>query len=166
MAFILSDQRATDVEAAFRRYGEYLERRRPDFPRGAYSLATSDWYYDGDDHRCPHDAWLESVTLSEPAIGSRQEIRTLAMHIRLLGSYHDGHIELRYPRVFRYQLHLDSGVDGHRDWRYDEFRLTDDGNLLHEIEWWGRGAVAHWLIEASGIEFTWQPKGHATLTPK
>jgi len=59
MAFILSDQRATDVEAAFRRYGEYLERRRPDFPRGAYSLATSDWYYDGDDHRCPHDAWLE-----------------------------------------------------------------------------------------------------------
>ena len=49
MAFILSDQRATDVEAAFRRYGEYLERRRPDFPRGAYSLATSDWYYDGDD---------------------------------------------------------------------------------------------------------------------
>ena len=83
-----------------------------------------------------------SVTLSEPAIGSRQEIRTVAMHIRLLGSYHDGHIELRYPRVFRYQLHLDSGVDGHRDWCYDEFRLTDDGNLLHEIEWSGRGAIA------------------------
>src|SRR5437867_11436987 len=40
--------------------------------------------------------------------------------------------------------------------------VTDDGNLLHEIEWSGRGAVAHWLIEASDIEFTWQPKGHAT----
>ena len=160
MAFILSDQRALDVDEAFRRYGEYLERRRHDFPRGAYTLATSDWYYNGDDHRCPHDAWLESMTLSEPAIGSRQEIRTVSMQVRLLGSYHDGHIELRYPRVFAYDLHLDPALDGHRDWRYDEFRLTDNGNLLHEIEWSSRGAVGRWLIEASDIEFAWLPKGH------
>src|SRR5437867_12763917 len=109
MAFILSDQRATDVEAAFRRYGEYLERRRPDFPRGAYSLATSDWYYDGGDYWCPHDAWLECVMLSEPAIGSRQGVRTVAMHIRLRGSCHDGLIDLRYPRVLGYELHLAPG---------------------------------------------------------
>src|SRR5437762_14366282 len=114
MAFILSDQRATDVEAAFRRYGEYLERRRPDFPRGAYSLATSDWYYDGDDHRCPHDAWLESVRLSEPAMGWRQGIRTVGMQIGLRGSYHDGPIELRYRGVFRYHYRLVAGVGGLR----------------------------------------------------
>jgi hypothetical protein len=53
MAFILSEQHTVDVEAAFRRYSEYLAGRRQDFPRGAYSLATSEWYYDPDDHRCP-----------------------------------------------------------------------------------------------------------------
>jgi len=160
MTFILSEQRDADVGAAFQRYREYVERLRQDFPRGAYSLATSDWYY-ADDHRCPHDAWLEEVTLSETATGPRHEVRSVTMRIRLLGAHHDGHIELRYPKVFRYQLELDPALDGHRDWRYDEFRLTQDGNVLHQIEWWSLGAIGHWLIEASDVEFGWTPKGRA-----
>jgi hypothetical protein len=119
---------------------------------------VSEWYYDYDDHRCPHDAWLESLTLSEPATGARQEVRTVALHVRLLGSYHDGYIEFRYPRVFRYECQLDPGAAGHRDWRYDEFRLTEEGHVLHEIEWWGPKPVGRWIIEASDVEFAWHPK--------
>jgi hypothetical protein len=158
MAFILSDQRDADVVAAFQRYREYLDRRRKDFPRGAYDLAMSDWYYDYDDHRCPHDAWLETLTVSEPATGARQEVRTVALHVRLLGSYHDGYIEFRYPHVFRYAFRLDSGTGAHRDWRYDEFRITEEGHLLHEIEWWGQKSTGRWIIESSDVEFTWLPK--------
>lgn len=48
---------------------------------------------------------------------------------------------------------LDSGK-GAGDWRYDEFRLADDGRVIHEIEWssgYGRGAS--WLIEAADVQF-------------
>lgn len=131
---------------------------RQDFPRSAYGLATSEWYYDAEDHRCPHDAWLEAVVLSETATGPRREERSLTMLIRLLGAYHDGHIELRYPKVLRYRVECDPAAHGHRDWRYDEFRLTQDGNVLHEIEWWSTSAIGHWVIEASDVEFSWKPQ--------
>jgi hypothetical protein len=157
MPFILSEQRHAGVGAAFQRYWEYLERSRRDFPRSAYSLATSAWYYNADDHRCPHDAWLEEVVLSETASGARHEERSTTLRIRLLSAHHDGHIELSYPKVLRYRLELDPAVAGHRDWRYDEFRLTEDGNVLHEIEWWSTSAIGHWVIEASDVEFAWKP---------
>ena len=51
-----------------------------------------------------------------------------------------------------------NGTLGHRDWLYDEFRLGDDGHILHEIEWSGPHETARWLIEASDVEFTWVPR--------
>ncbi len=159
MAFILSAQRDAGYEAmtaGFRAYDAYLTEHRDRFPPSAYQLATSDWYFDFGDHRCPHDAWLEEVRVEEPATGERSERRTVRIRCRLLGAYHDGHIELHYPRVYRYELGLRNAERGHHDWRYDEFRLSEDGRLLHEIEWSGGG---RWLIEASDVEFTWRPAG-------
>jgi hypothetical protein len=46
---------------------------------------------------------------------------------------------------------------GHRDWRYDEFRVNEEGRLVHEIEWGGRKDTGSWLIVASDIEFKWSP---------
>ncbi|PYO57011.1 MAG: hypothetical protein DMD83_11450, partial [Candidatus Rokuibacteriota bacterium] len=103
MAYILSEQRAAghdDVVACFESYRDYLERMRSKFPPRAYELATSTWYYDPRDHRCPHDGWLEEVIVSETGSGERAEVRAVSMRVRLLGAYHDGHIELSYPRVF------------------------------------------------------------------
>ena len=162
MVFILAAERHPSGDApaaAFRAYDEYLAANRDRFPRSAYALATSGWYYDPRDRRCPHDAWLEELRVEEPASGERRERRTVALRVRLLGAYHDGHIDLYYPRVFRYQLDLEDGEWGHRDWRYDEFRLTEGGRLLHEIEWWGPDRTGRWLIEASDVEFTWLPAG-------
>ena len=127
------------------------------FQRGAYTLATAEWYYDFGNHRCPHDAWLEEAVLSEVATGERHEIRSTTLRVRLLGAYHDGHIEFRYPQVFRYHLELDPALHGHLDWRYDEFRVTESGNVLHEIEWRTRDGTGHWIVEASDVEFTWLP---------
>lgn len=55
---------------AFQRYRDYLNTHAARFPRGALALALSGWYFDPSDHRCPHDAWLEGITISEPAVGS------------------------------------------------------------------------------------------------
>ena len=163
MAFILSKDRDRDVVAAFHRYEEYLKHQRSAFPLGAYSLATAEWYFDPRDHRCPHDAWLDNLTLSEKATGLRHEIRILTMRIRLLGAYQDGHIELYYPQVFGYGLEIDSVVNGHGDWLYDQFRLNDRGHVLHEIEWSGPGTSGQWMIEASDVEFAWRP--YETFAP-
>lgn len=165
--FILAAERdgSEDVTHQFRAYLEYLEENQRRFPPSAFDLATSSWYYDHRDHRCPHDAWLRELRIEEPASGERLEQRTVALRVLLLGAYHDGHIELYYPRVFRYDLTLEDGKDGHRDWRYDEFRLSDDGHLLHEIEWAGPTTTGRWLVEASDVQFSWRPRSTTNPVP-
>jgi hypothetical protein len=162
MSYILSAQRDVDPPESsenWERYQAYLRENKSRFPVGAYALATSDWYFDFSDHRAPHDAWLESATFQEQASGSRSEIRSLSFRIRLLGAYHDNWIELYYPKVYRYSFESGPSKKGHGDWRYDEFRLSEKGALVHEIEWAGSvGGAARWLIEASDIVFSVEPR--------
>src|ERR1700684_1440467 len=135
MAFILAaDGRDDDPNDAFRRYSEYLKSSKESFPPGAYALAASDWYHNFNDHRSPHDAWLESCEISEWSLGDRSERRGLELKVRLLGAYQDGHIELTYPNVVAYAFNVEGGGKEHQDWRYDELRLSDDGRLIHRIE--------------------------------
>jgi|SRR5262252_2989981 len=91
-------------------------------------------------------------------LGERGQETKLSLDVRLLGAYHDGYIERRYPQVFRYALNVTDGERGHRDWRYDELRISDRGHLVHEIEWSGLHATGVWVIEASDLEFRWVPK--------
>src|SRR5262245_460655 len=158
MVFILTkDWDDDDIAGTFERYRDYLESVKTRFPPSAYALATSNWYFLSDDHRCPHDAWLESFHLIEPSSGERHEIRTLSLRVRLLGPYHDGYIELSYPQVFAYRFNVEFGEYGHRDWRFDELRVSAEGRLIHEIEWCGLVDTGRWLIEASDLEFKWVP---------
>jgi hypothetical protein len=158
VAFILTqDYPDEDAADKFYRYQEYLKSKRDSFPPSAYALATSDWYFRFSDHRCPHDAWLEAANLCESSSGKRGEFRKLSLTIRLLGAYHDGIIELYYPRLFSYALNARDGEHGQRDWLHDEFRVSDTGTLIHEIEWAGLNETGRWLIEASDIEFRWLP---------
>ena len=159
MTYLLStDGRDEDIVGAFRRYHDYLVSVSDRFPPGAYALATSHWYFDPQDRRCPHDGWLESLTLVGPSSDERQETRHMTLTVRVLGAHHDGYIDLRYPRVFAYTLSVNNGENGHRDWRYDELRLSQRGHLIHEIEWGGRHDTGKWTIEASDLEFRWVPE--------
>ena len=157
MSFILDARRQSGVVAAFGRYRSYIASLRGKMPPSAFDLASSDWYFDFGDHRCPHDAWLEQITIGESASGERGEIRTTSIRIRLLGAYHDGFFEFHYPRVIRYRLDMIDAEEGHQDWRYDEFRLSEDGHVIHEIEWSGAGDAARWVIVASDVEYKWHP---------
>jgi|SRR5438105_6386782 len=162
MAYILSAQRDQGGPQAlelWREYERYVRSNEAVFPPGAYALATSDWYFGFSDHRAPHDAWLEWAKFEEPASGQRGEVRHLSLRVRLLGAYHDVYLEFFYPKVYAYSLSNSTSDRGHSDWRYDEFRLSPNGHLLHEIEWAGSpGIEAHWLIEASDVEFSVLPR--------
>lgn len=153
--YVLSEQLDIDDDpnVPFRRYAEYLEQNRAKFPTAAYTLASSGLLLNGSDPRCPHDGWLEWAKFEEPSEGERREIRSLSLRIRLLGAYHDRFIELFYPQVFSYAMSNSHSAAGHLDWRYSETRLSDQGNVIHEIEWAGPpGMEARWMIEASDVQ--------------
>jgi hypothetical protein len=158
MAYYLAKERNQDVVSAYRRYQEYLRAHKGEFPPGAYALATADWYHNPNEHRCPHDGWLDNVVISE--IGDPGEERATTIHTRLLAAYHDGYIEFVYPKVFAWTFESAACGKGLGDWLYDEFRLSSNGRLIHEIEWAGfpSNSGSRWIIEASDIEFRWIPK--------
>ena len=159
MSYLLSsDGRDDDAVGAFQRYREYVASAKNRFPARAYALAASDWYFDPTDRRCPHDGWLESLVLVESSAGERNEIRIVSLRVRLLGAYHDGYIELHYPKVYGYTLTVGDDGRGHRDWRYDELRVSEEGHLIHEIEWCDLQDTGRWIIDASDIELTWVAK--------
>jgi hypothetical protein len=160
MTYVLGAQRdgsPAEMLANFERYRAYLADSRTRFPANAYALAIAGWYYDFNDHRCPHDAWLEQVMIREDAADETGGARAVSVEVRLLGAYHDGHIYFRYPRVFAYRLDAWDSGEGHRDWRYDEFRLSETGHVLHEVEWAGAAGTSRWLIEASDVQMRWEP---------
>ncbi len=136
-----------------KRYRAYLEENKAAFPKRAFALASSEWYWNWHDRRCPHDAWLEKLTIEE--VDGAVTIRT-----RLLGAYHDGYIELTYSNVQSYKIErLNTSIcaGAHGDWKYDEFRLLAGGRLLHEIEWAILDDTAHWVIESEDIGYSWHP---------
>lgn len=137
-----------------------LKQNEDRFPKKAYELATSDWYYGFDDHRAPHDSWLEWAKFEEPATGDRNEIRHLSLRVRLLGAYHDMYLEFYYPKVYSYSFAVPASQNGHSDWLFDEFRLNEQGRVVHEIEWDGGpwSDQDRWVIEASDVEFSVFPK--------
>jgi len=161
VTFILSAQRDVDARSAtasFARYHEYVAMHRDAFPPGVRGLATSEWYFDSRDHRCPHDSRLLMFGLTEQPHGRQQPNRPPSLRIELEGAYADGHIVLTYPEVFRYECNGGIVGRGHCDWRYDEFRIASHGRLEHEIEWWSMSETARWLIEASDVIFEWAPR--------
>ncbi len=162
MAYYLSKERDQDVVEAYRRYQQYLREHEREFPSGAFALATADWYHNPNDHRCPHDGWLENLIISETVDSDKK--RATAIQIRLVAAYHDGYIEFFYPRVFSYVLESSSCARGLGDWHFDEYRLSPNGNVIHEIEWAGfpGDTGSRWVIEASDVQFHWIPQSIST----
>ena len=161
MVFILSsDGRNDDAEGAFRRYADYLQSAKPDFPPSAFALATSGWYFGFGGHS-PHDAKLEAFEFAEIPAPDTYRGRMLSLKVRLRAAYENGQIELFYPEVFAYTLAAEDVECGHGDWRYDELRLSKRRHLVHEIEWSGAVNHARWLVEASDLELRWIPERSA-----
>ena len=160
-SFPLPPDMHAELSTLFDRYYSYLKSVSEDMPQNAYSFAIADWHYDHTDPKCPHDSWLETLIVREPSSGERGELREVEIRVELLGAFHDGHIELRYPGVRSYLLqgprNLDrsAGVsEGHGDWMIDEVRLSDKDIVLHEVKFSGG---SRWTIESEDIVYRWKP---------
>jgi hypothetical protein len=153
MSFILAANRDHDsVEEArknWERYQAHLEALKERFPSSAFEIATSTWWYQFDLPEAPHDSRLIAFRMGDHGASTWDNQKFSWIEIELHSAL-SGTILLRYPKVYRYDLGMAEASQGiHGDWRYDEFTLTDEGNLLHMIEW-ADGAV--WVIEASDLE--------------
>ncbi len=114
---------------------------------------SSDWYTFPGDHRCPHDAWVEAITVSEPFFGERKAQRSLEIHVRLLGSYHDGVIEFTYRGVQRYVIRAGHDAAGHGDWLEDKVDIGEQNTLRHSV----RLTNGSFEIQANEAVYKWTP---------
>jgi hypothetical protein len=129
-------------------YAAYLASIRHRLPVSAYEFATAEWHYNPNDPKCPHDAWIREVKIREIAEGERAEIRETRVEIILLGAYHDRLLKLTYFGVSSYTLTAARSHPG--DWITDEIRLSENGLVVHEIEFW---SAANFVIECKDISF-------------
>lgn len=130
-------------------YPAYLAEVAERMPPGARAFAEAPWHHDFRDHRCPHDAWLESLVVRESPADAPP--RRVDLELRLLGAYHDGHLELRYTGVTRYTATMPLGPRGHGDVMVDEVRLEDDGHVTHEIAF----EDGTWQVTCRDLTATW-----------
>lgn len=157
MKFFANRGGVTEISEVLERskvYREYLRSVKERLPASAFEFATAAWHYDYSDHRSPHDSWVESLTIDEPARGGRLEDRSLRISARRLGAFHDGHLLLDYADVQMYSLKNPKARSGHGDWLFDEIRLSENGFVLHEVLF---SNDSLWLIEAKDISCQWRP---------
>ena len=93
----------------WREYFDYLESLRDRIPKSAFEFATAPWHYGGSQSRNLHDAWVNSLTIREPAQGENHDLRSLEIEVNLLGPYHDGITTLIYRDVKTYSLETPAG---------------------------------------------------------
>lgn len=134
----------------YQRYRTYLESIKDRLPKHVFSFAANPHHFDLSSHSSLHDAWLEQLTVCEKAEGVRGEIRRLEIQILLLGPFHDRKIHLHYTGVKQYSCSMPPNNGGvmHGDLFTHEIRLSDAGQIVHELEF-ERGAVL--TIECADI---------------
>lgn len=143
-------QRGIDFDA----YSPYLASIRDRLPAHVAVFASDPRHYSLDDRESLHDAWLESVVVTEPASGARHEERRCELELRLLGAFHDRVHVLRYSAVRHYELLTDDVTRGHGDLITHEVRLaSDDQSVVHEILFTGAPGMGQSRIVIECAEF-------------
>jgi hypothetical protein len=142
----------------FDEYQRYLQSVKAMMPSSTFAFASAEWHYDFKDPRSPHDSWVESVEINEPASGARQERRGVEINVRLLGAFHNGHILLKYVGVRAYTMQHASpsaaASKGHGDWLIDEITLSPKATVVHAVRF---SDGARWHIECDDIHYEWRP---------
>ena len=121
-------------------YKKYVQSIRGQLPAHIYAFTANINHFNLESHSSLHDAWLESLTVREPATGERNEIRRLEVKMALLGPFHDRRIHLHYTGVTRYSFdcpprysHPRYEHTTHGDLFTHEIRLGHDGLFIHEL---------------------------------
>jgi len=161
MEFLKKSDDPGIVQKQFEAYQVYLESIRERLPHETSCFVTALWYYDTRHSQCPHDSWVEFLTISEMVEQDDIQARHVNIHVKLLGAYHDGYIDFFYKKVRHYDLKVPTNLHlmtkyrlGHGDWLIDEIRLSGDSLVIHEIAF-SNGHT--WTIECESIDYQWIP---------
>jgi len=153
MKYLTLDGDRSELRRAWSAYEDYIESIKAKLPHELYEFALSPWHHNHLDHRCLHDSWVEKVSIDEIGVGERRQERSLEISVSLLGAYHDGYTYLSYEEVVDYRLQKgklsNQYRQAHGDWLIDEIRLSDEGNVIHEILF---SNEATWIIECKNIK--------------
>jgi hypothetical protein len=167
VSFLIDEWPITDVqklEERRRAYKSYLQSVQNSLPPHVFEFAAAPWHYDHTDHRCPHDGWLESLTVRENAEGDRRQLRCIEIELLLFGASHDGHMRMTYRAVSSYFITLPTCESsfgnrvGHGDWLVDEFRLSTNGLILHKVLF---SSGSRFEIECHDFDWEWIPSRQA-----
>jgi hypothetical protein len=146
-----------DGEIMLEDYLAYLNDNRNKFPPSARDFALLPYHYQMGDRRCPHDSWVDSISITETGTDARKSKRNISIVARFLGAYQDGFFDLIYNNVKQYNLSAGQYVEksnfsGHGDWIVDEILLTSSDQVSHEIEFSNGGL---WYIICEDIMYSW-----------
>lgn len=153
--FILTKDRPENSLDEWKRcweqYAQHLRGIQNALPSATREFAEAPWHYDHLDHRAPHDAWVRSVNVADQGLAESTSRGAIEISISLLGAYHDRVLTLEYVGVERHDII--SGAGGYGDWLYDEIRLSQQGLVLHEVEF----SNGSWIVECKDLRYTWHP---------
>lgn len=139
-------------------YQEYIKTRISEFPKGAQSFLAASSYFDFDDEKCPHDAWIENINITEQKLQDCS--REVNIYLKILGNKHNGFIHIDYLNVTSYLCDFfgDKSVTKkwHGDWIVDEMLILPNGKLQHEIYL----RAARLLIVFHDIHYNWKIKAN------
>ncbi|MDB6112383.1 MAG: hypothetical protein JWR69_4133 [Pedosphaera sp.] len=119
-------------------YLSYLETIRQLLPEHIYQFASSEQHFNLNSPHSLHDAWMESVTISERRHKAAPFEPQVHIIVKLLGQRHDRLIVLEYENVSRYMVDgkpsLYNPADTlHGDVFTHEIRVTNKNKIIHEI---------------------------------
>ncbi len=137
----------------FDEYFAYLNNVKHEMPTAVYEFASRIEHYNLTSHESLHDAWLESLTILEPAEGERKEERYIEIKTCYLGPFHDCLIHLKYKNVQSYSFNTPTEFEnpptyktGHGDLLTHEISLIKNGSIKHEIKF-SRGSILLIIFE-------------------
>ena len=148
----------------FDAYFAYLNKVKHEMPKAVYEFATKVEHYNLTSHESLHDAWLEYLTICEPAEGERKQQRSIEIKTCYLGPFHDCLIYLSYKNVKSYSLQSPAEFEnpptyktGHGDLLTHEISVLENNLFKHHIKF-SRGSTLSIIFE--DLEHWIEPHTH------
>ncbi len=139
-------------------YRLYLKENLYKFPLGVKKFVSNSFYFDFDDERCPHDAWLQQSYIKEFSVDGNIFDRKIQIELDFLGNKHTGNFTIIYYDVVLYNLQCTAKISitkkWHGDWIADEVTMDSSQNIRHEIDF----RSANWVIYCKDLHYDWKQK--------
>jgi hypothetical protein len=133
-------------------YSAHVDSWKDDLPTSAYEYAKAIWHYDMRDARCIHDAWLASCVFQEASLQKPHAKPTgFGIEISFLTGLEDRVLKFSYKNIVHYSLESPSQSETHSEVYFDEIRLSERKNMIHEILFMSN---ARWIIESNDFSFS------------